>query len=191
MVGVTDPLWLDSPPVRFWQFLPGILVARGLVRGNAVLGVAALAGSIFVSDWRLILLLAVLGAGLVVADVVRRPIRVPGWVVYGSTISYGIYLWHHEILRSLRDLGLPPAGIVAGGIVLTAAVAASSWHLLERPVNAAAARWRSGHVEDRAPASSGGVGSVDPAVDDAVAPALVVGAAAPAGARVEVGPGAG
>jgi hypothetical protein len=36
MVGVTDPLWLDSPPVRFWQFLPGILVARGLVRGNAV-----------------------------------------------------------------------------------------------------------------------------------------------------------
>ena len=61
----------------------------------------------------------------------RRP--VPRVVTYGAAISYGIYLWHHEILRWVRDLGLGPVEIAAGGAALTFAAATISWCFVERP----------------------------------------------------------
>lgn len=59
---------------------------------------------------------------------------VPRVVTYGAAISYGIYLWHHEILRWIRDLGLGPVEIAVGGAVLTFTAAAISWHVVERPL---------------------------------------------------------
>jgi peptidoglycan/LPS O-acetylase OafA/YrhL len=63
-----------------------------------------------------------------------------------GTISYGLYLWHLPVLLWLRFTGLlPGSGFVLPWVevaALSVLVATASWVLVERPVIAAAGRWR-------------------------------------------------
>lgn len=66
-----------------------------------------------------------------------------------GTVSFGLYLWHYPVQWALRTaLGgyVPPswglAGYIAMSLVVSLAVAALSWWAIERPVLAAARRWR-------------------------------------------------
>lgn len=92
---------------------------------------------------------------VLLAALVRLP---PGRVARGlssaplaalGTISFGLYLWHYPVQWALRAaLGgyVPPswglAGFVGASLCLSLAVAALSWWAIERPVLAAARRWR-------------------------------------------------
>ena len=66
-----------------------------------------------------------------------------------GTVSFGLYLWHYPVQWALRTaLGgyVPPswglAGYIAASLVVSAVLAALSWWAIERPVLAAARRWR-------------------------------------------------
>ena len=66
-----------------------------------------------------------------------------------GTVSFGLYLWHYPVQWALRAaLGgyVPPswglAGYIAMSLAVSLAVAALSWWAIERPVLAAARRWR-------------------------------------------------
>jgi peptidoglycan/LPS O-acetylase OafA/YrhL len=66
-----------------------------------------------------------------------------------GTVSFGLYLWHYPVQWALRAaLGgyVPPtwglAGYVVASLLVSLAVAALSWWAIERPVLAAARRWR-------------------------------------------------
>jgi peptidoglycan/LPS O-acetylase OafA/YrhL len=59
-------------------------------------------------------------------------------LTYVGTISFGLYLWHLPVLRQFRPLLVSehPVVAVAGwclALGITLAVAAASWHLVERP----------------------------------------------------------
>lgn len=67
----------------------------------------------------------------------------PGWprrvlsarpLVWVGLVSYGIYLWHWPLLSMARTAGVDtPLGALVVGFVITPAVAALSYHLVERP----------------------------------------------------------
>ena len=66
-----------------------------------------------------------------------------------GTVSFGLYLWHYPVQWALRAAlgGYVPsswglAGFVGASLFLSLAVAALSWWAIERPVLAAARRWR-------------------------------------------------
>jgi peptidoglycan/LPS O-acetylase OafA/YrhL len=135
----TDPGIRATFPFRYWMFVPGMVAARGALPGWGMAGFTLLVGSLLTPHpWPN--LLAAIGAALLIAWALKREPNIPRFVVYGSTISYGIYLYHHEIVRELRDFGWPPAAILGGGLTLTVLVAALSWHFVEAPWNRWAAR---------------------------------------------------
>lgn len=120
-------------PFHLWRFVPGLLLARWspsrpLPWVIAIVGVAALALAIVSPSGEV---LAAAGSGLLVAVALSRPGRIPRWVAFGATISYGIFLWHQQLLYVL--------GVVPG-LVATLAAASVSWFLIERPANRWAAR---------------------------------------------------
>lgn len=84
---------------------------------------------------------SVLGARTAVSRVLASR-----WLVYGGTISYGVFLWHLPLMFRVRDtlgLGLFAHGFwvtVLGTLAVSVVVAALSWHLLEAPVQAWARR---------------------------------------------------
>ncbi|MCZ8114493.1 acyltransferase [Silanimonas sp.] len=66
-----------------------------------------------------------------------------------GTVSFGLYLWHYPVQWALRAaLGgyVPPswglAAYVVASLLLSLAAASLSWWAIERPVLAAARRWR-------------------------------------------------
>ncbi len=72
---------------------------------------------------------AVLGAGgggAVRGLLAWRPLA---WV---GLVSYGLYLWHLDVLRELGDRDVPDLGIVVLGSSLALALGAASWYLVER-----------------------------------------------------------
>jgi peptidoglycan/LPS O-acetylase OafA/YrhL len=84
---------------------------------------------------------AALGFALVVAALVAAPLRarILTWapVALLGTLSYGIYLWHFPAIILLRNRDWWPDGLwprFAAVMALSAAVAAVSWLLVERPV---------------------------------------------------------
>jgi peptidoglycan/LPS O-acetylase OafA/YrhL len=68
---------------------------------------------------------AVIGAGGPVRGLLAwRPLA---WV---GLVSYGLYLWHLDVLRELDDA--PAAVVVLVGPVLAIALGAASWYAIER-----------------------------------------------------------
>lgn len=76
------------------------------------------------------LLVVALAAGLPGAGVLSwRPLVAVG------TISYGIYLWHWPVLVAVRHGERDPGMVVSlGAVGVSVALAAASYHLLERPI---------------------------------------------------------
>ncbi len=73
--------------------------------------------------------------------VIRRGLRSRP-VVWVGALSYGLYLWHLDLLQQIPGwLGRPAADVsivvlVAGAFGLGLAAAAASWYLLEKPLQA-------------------------------------------------------
>jgi len=63
-------------------------------------------------------------------------------LLWAGVVSYGLYLFHPVVLRKLDDAGLMPSGgtipgwlaMIAVVTLITAVIAALSWHFLERPL---------------------------------------------------------
>jgi peptidoglycan/LPS O-acetylase OafA/YrhL len=83
------------------------------------------------------LLLVAAASVLVILDLAIRPqgvlTRIMGqpFFVWLGKLSYGIYLWHYPIARTLKTL--PPSARFAAVSVLSVALAAASYYLLEVP----------------------------------------------------------
>ncbi len=73
--------------------------------------------------------------------------RVLGWApaAYVGKLSYGIYLWHAPVMYFFREGGYGLVVTLVAGGAISVALAALSYHLVERPVrakgHAALARW--------------------------------------------------
>jgi peptidoglycan/LPS O-acetylase OafA/YrhL len=62
-------------------------------------------------------------------------------LVWVGLISYGLYLWHYPIARALRETaGWPETLLVT--LALSLALAALSYHLIERPIRRLRRRWK-------------------------------------------------
>jgi len=126
----------------------GHIVARILpFVGLAVLAAAAHYATGSVSDFRNGLLIVVaIAAVLVIAPVALEqdgPVaRALAWrpLVWLGAISYGVYLWHWPVFLVLNgaQTGLAGWPLFAVRCIVTVALAAGSWWLLEQPIQ----RWR-------------------------------------------------
>lgn len=84
-----------------------------------------------------------------------RPLRLP-WLAYLGQISYGIYLYHYVVFWVVDGCD-PKVSVRAGQpwttqavkLAATLAVAAASWHLIERPILGLKGRFR--YRDDRPP----------------------------------------
>ena len=64
------------------------------------------------------------------------------WILWAGVVSYGIYLFHPVVLKELSKAGAFPDsvnvfgwfGLLVGAVLVTAGVAALSWHFMERPL---------------------------------------------------------
>ena len=70
--------------------------------------------------------LGVRGGGRVRRLLAWRPLA---WV---GLVSYGVYLWHLDVLRELDDAGLPGAAVVSLGLVGRSPSARRRWYGVER-----------------------------------------------------------
>lgn len=55
------------------------------------------------------------------------------WLVWIGSISYGLYLWHYPIFRTMKAFGFDVLTVFTVGSITTFFVAACSYYLLERP----------------------------------------------------------
>jgi peptidoglycan/LPS O-acetylase OafA/YrhL len=56
------------------------------------------------------------------------------WLIWVGSISYGLYLWHYPIYRTMLALGFNRLAIILVGTFVTFVVAACSYYFLERPI---------------------------------------------------------
>lgn len=56
------------------------------------------------------------------------------WLVWVGTISYGLYIWHYPIFRTMRALGFSDLNVITIGTFATFFIAAISYYSMERPV---------------------------------------------------------
>ncbi|MDQ2852500.1 MAG: acyltransferase [Actinomycetota bacterium] len=144
-IGAALAFWTGLRTRRADQVrLPAPVVAAlgwgGLVAmGYAFFAIAPFQG--FMYDDGGIFLFALAAAALVLACADERASRlraVLGWrpFAYLGRISYGLYLWHWPILLWMRrvDPRLGTSLTVGIGICTTLAIAAASYHFVERPV---------------------------------------------------------
>lgn len=117
-------------PVRLWAFVPGMLLAawrprtdwRWLAGGVALMALGAATLPFWGGQWTDIP--SAIGAGLLVGWGIGASPR-PRWLwTSGAAVSYGLYLWHVDLIELVGPVGLP----------LAFGVAAVSYLALERPV---------------------------------------------------------
>ena len=70
--------------------------------------------------------LGVTGGGALRRGLAWRPLA---WV---GLVSYGIYLWHLDVLRELAGTGAPGVVVGVAASVISVALGAASWYLVER-----------------------------------------------------------
>jgi len=70
--------------------------------------------------------------GVLAGGAPRRLLAAPAlaWV---GLVSYGIYLYHLDLIQWLDEAGLRGGGVVVLGVLASIAAGALSWHLVERP----------------------------------------------------------
>ncbi|WP_434152230.1 acyltransferase family protein (plasmid) [Methylocaldum gracile subsp. desertum] len=66
-------------------------------------------------------------------SVIRKILAMRG-LVWAGTVSYGLYLWHYPIYRTMSAIGFHNWTVPALGSLLTVIVAALSYYGLERPM---------------------------------------------------------
>jgi peptidoglycan/LPS O-acetylase OafA/YrhL len=133
-------------PMMFWAFVPGMLLARfegsrhlAWLRSPlvAILGGATMFLGFIVPVNGADSPIAVIGATLLVGFAVARPeMRLPRWVAGGAAITYSAYLWHVDIMRTVRGL---PAGPLLAAIAVVV-VASLIYVSIEAPINSRARR---------------------------------------------------
>jgi len=119
------------------------LLERGLRVLAPLSGLALVSIAVF-ADWHSIhvhywgLPAVALFTAVVIAHVVISPCGVvksmlsSRLLVWLGTISYGLYLWHFPIFRTMRHFGLSGPEILITGSAATLVVAAGSYYFLER-----------------------------------------------------------
>jgi peptidoglycan/LPS O-acetylase OafA/YrhL len=55
-------------------------------------------------------------------------------LIWIGKLSYGLYLWHYPVYRTMRSQGFDPMAIFWLGTLLTFCVAAASYYFVERPI---------------------------------------------------------
>jgi peptidoglycan/LPS O-acetylase OafA/YrhL len=81
-----------------------------------------------------VVVLGLLAPAVIGADgggAVRR-LLAQRWLAWIGLVSYGVYLWHLDVLRELEGAGLPGPAVVTLGVAGSLALGAASWYGLER-----------------------------------------------------------
>jgi len=145
----TDPTALvlvEVFPFPLWMFAPGMLVAAieigqperfGRLRSPVALvaGVALILVGVM-AHVRIFDVITALGGALVIGHVVARAPAPGRWTpaaVACGGLSYGIYLWHWDILRILGEAALAPSVVLAIAVPATVVAAWVSWRFVEQP----------------------------------------------------------
>ncbi|WP_230314481.1 acyltransferase family protein [Candidatus Contendibacter odensensis] len=63
-----------------------------------------------------------------------RKVLAMKWLVWVGSISYGLYLWHYPIYRTMSALGFYRLDIITVGSLVTFIVAVFSYYVMERPL---------------------------------------------------------
>jgi len=125
--------WINAHPAVLWLLATGLFYAEGRVPTSLGLG----------KWWTITVLMKLVTCALLLAPLtigaqdkgaLRRMLGAAPLVWLGS-ISYGIYLWHYQILLRIRPL-IPHAGLFVITLVVTVlaiGAATVSFYLLERP----------------------------------------------------------
>ena len=136
----------------------GVVLSSGLVSENAKkmlqkllvviapLSMACLLAFSILSSWRNpwmyycgFFIVELLTAALVL-DILMNPqsiirkLLAMRWLVWVGSISYGLYLWHYPIYRTISALGFHGLTIITVGSLVTFIVAALSYYAMERPI---------------------------------------------------------
>jgi len=154
------------PATRMWELLVGALLAyqqgvrrdpgRGAV-GAAAANLAAAAGLALIivaafvltraapyPGWRALLPVAGTAAVIWAGESSWINRRLLAWrpVVYVGLVSYPLYLWHWPLLSFLQitEGGAPSANLKTAAIAVAFALAALTYHLVERPIRAHVSR---------------------------------------------------
>lgn len=56
------------------------------------------------------------------------------WIVWVGSISYGLYLWHYPIYKTMQNLQYSPIEVLVYGSLATFMVSAGSFYILEKPI---------------------------------------------------------
>jgi len=136
----------------------GVVLSSGLVSENsnkmlqkllvaiAPFSMACLFIFSVISDWRdpwmyyLGFFIIELLTTTLILDILINPVSITRklfemkWLTWVGSISYGLYLWHYPIYRTMSALGFHRLTIVTSGSLLTVFVAALSFYAMERPI---------------------------------------------------------
>jgi len=125
--------WID---LFAFGMIAAVAAETGWLRDRLLVGVAlVVAGSVFlhVAAWAALPILAA-GLALVVLRVSSRRTVLDGRaVVWVGTISYGVFLWHYQVMLIAHTWTDSAILLFAATVPLTVAFAALSWYAIERP----------------------------------------------------------